>query len=64
VIILDHRSEIRYVVDFDPELARIVTETKYLEQLGFAVPELDRYMARQVGTFITYLAIRLMYNFV
>ena len=45
----DRSKEVKYIVDFDPELARIITETKYLEQLGFAVPELARNVALQVS---------------
>lgn len=39
---------VQYVVDFAPELGEIITETKYLEQLGFQVPELARNVALQV----------------
>ena len=37
------------MVDFDPILAEIVTETKYMEQLGFSVPELARNVALQAS---------------
>ena len=47
-IYVDHHKEIKYVVDFDPVLAEIITETKYMEQLGFSVPELARNIALQV----------------
>ncbi len=40
--------EVKYLVDFDPSLVQIVSETKYLEQLGFSVPELARNVALQV----------------
>lgn len=40
--------EVKYIVDFDPMLAEIVAETKYMEQLGFSVPELARNVALQV----------------
>jgi hypothetical protein len=64
MICLDHHKEIRYVVDFDPELARIITETKYLEHLGFAVPELARNVALQVGIIIvfSYTLIKTSFN--
>ena len=39
---------IKYLVDFDPLLGEIITETKYMEQLGFPVPELGRNVALQV----------------
>ena len=40
------------MVDFDTALLEIVTETKYMEQLGNAVPELARNVALQVGGYI------------
>ena len=42
---------LQYVADFAPELGVIITETKYLEQLGFQVPELARNVALQVYPF-------------
>lgn len=36
------------MVDFDPKLAEIIAETKYMEMLGFSVPELARNVALQV----------------
>ena len=41
--------EVKYLVDFDPLLSEIISETKYMEQLGFSVPELARNVALQVG---------------
>ena len=38
-----------YVVNFDPVLAEVMSETKYLEQLGFHVPEIARNVALQVS---------------
>ena len=35
-------------MDFAPELYEIITETKYMEQLGFHVPELARNVSLQV----------------
>ena len=40
--------ESKYLVDFDPLLTEIITETKYMEQLGFSVPELARNVTLQV----------------
>ena len=37
-----------FIVNFDPILAEIMSETKYLEQLGFHVPEIARNVALQV----------------
>ncbi|XP_071945421.1 dynein axonemal heavy chain 10-like [Antedon mediterranea] len=39
--------ELKYVVDFAPELSEIITETKHLEHLGFSIPELPRNVALQ-----------------
>ena len=39
----------KYVVNFASELSEIVTETKYMEQLGFSIPELARNVALQVS---------------
>ena len=39
---------LQYLADFAPELGLIIMETKYLEQLGFQVPELARNVALQV----------------
>ena len=44
----DSLIEVHYVVDFAPELYEIITETKYMEQLGFHVPELARNVSLQV----------------
>jgi len=38
-----------FVLNFDPTLACIITETKYLEQLGFDIPALARNIALQVS---------------
>jgi len=48
-IVTDAHKDIKYLVDFDPVLAEIITETKYMEQLGFGVPELARNVALQVS---------------
>lgn len=42
-------------MDFDPNLAEIITETKYMEQLGFVVPELARNVALQEDKYIKYV---------
>jgi hypothetical protein len=47
-ILAGSHKELKYLVDFDPILAQIITETKYMEQLGFNVPELARNVALQV----------------
>ena len=45
----------RYGVNFAVELQQIITETKYLEQLGFQVPELARNVALQEDKYIFYV---------
>ena len=47
--------EAKYLVDFDPALTEIVTETKYMEQLGFPVPELARNVALQVNLYVLHI---------
>lgn len=41
-----------YVVNFAPELSEIIAEAKYLEKLGFQVPDLARSVALQESQFI------------
>ena len=48
-----HQKEIKYVANFDPVLRDIITETRYLEQLGFHVPELARNVALQASGYWT-----------
>ncbi|KAL3856163.1 hypothetical protein ACJMK2_010948 [Sinanodonta woodiana] len=47
--------DLKYVVDFDPMLLEIISETKYMEQLGFSVPELARNVALQEEKYIKYV---------
>ena len=49
VVFAVNPMEIKYVVDFDPKLGEIMAETKYMEMLGFSVPELARNVALQVS---------------
>ena len=51
---LGHQKEVKYVVDYDAQLGEIITETKYMEQLGFSVPELARNVALQEEKYIKY----------
>lgn len=41
-----------FVINFSPILREIINETKYLEQLGFTVPELARNVALQEDKFL------------
>ncbi|XP_006894689.1 PREDICTED: dynein heavy chain 10, axonemal [Elephantulus edwardii] len=43
-----------FVINFSPTLREIINETKYLEQLGFVVPELARNVALQEDKFLRY----------
>uniref|UniRef100_A0A2K5DJS0 Dynein axonemal heavy chain 10 n=1 Tax=Aotus nancymaae TaxID=37293 RepID=A0A2K5DJS0_AOTNA len=43
-----------FAVNFSPALREIINETKYLEQLGFTVPELARNIALQEDKFLRY----------
>ncbi|XP_048641449.1 dynein axonemal heavy chain 10 isoform X3 [Marmota marmota marmota] len=43
-----------FVINFSPALKEIIHETKYLEQLGFSVPELARNIALQEDKFLRY----------
>ncbi|XP_050408300.1 dynein axonemal heavy chain 10 [Patella vulgata] len=47
--------EVKYLVDFDPQLHEIIAETKYIEQLSFPVPELARNVALQEEKYIKYV---------
>lgn len=50
-----HTMGSRYGVNFAVELQQIITETKYLEQLGFQVPELARNVALQEDKYVWYI---------
>uniref|UniRef100_A0A8C2R8N1 AAA+ ATPase domain-containing protein n=1 Tax=Capra hircus TaxID=9925 RepID=A0A8C2R8N1_CAPHI len=43
-----------FSINFSPALREIINETKYLEQLGFPVPELARNVALQEDKFLRY----------
>lgn len=42
------------MVDFDPVLRENMSETKYIEQIGFSVPEIARNIALQEEKYIKY----------
>ena len=48
--------QLQYVVNFAPELQEITTETKYMEQLGFTVPDLARNVALQEDKYFQYIS--------
>lgn len=43
---------IRFSVNFSPKLQEVINETKYMEQLGFPVPEIARNVALQEDKFL------------
>lgn len=47
-------KNVRYAVNFAPELLEIITETKHMEQLGFVVGELPRNVALQEDKFLRF----------
>ena len=60
VFISASHPNLQYVADFAPELGLIIMETKYLEQLGFQVPELARNVALQV--FCQIMSLNFVWN--
>uniref|UniRef100_A0A8C3JB17 Dynein axonemal heavy chain 10 n=1 Tax=Calidris pygmaea TaxID=425635 RepID=A0A8C3JB17_9CHAR len=48
------KKSVRFIVNFSPVLREIIIETKYLEQLGFPVPEIARYVALQEDKYLRY----------
>lgn len=44
--------KVRYLVNLDPELREISCEARYLEQMGFHIPELTRNLALQVDKYL------------
>ena len=45
-----------FVVNFSPELSEVISEARYMEKLGFMVPELARNVALQEEKFLAYCA--------
>ncbi|NXK20799.1 DYH10 protein, partial [Arenaria interpres] len=48
------KKSVRFIVNFSPVFREIIIETKYLEQLGFPVPEIARYVALQEDKYLRY----------
>lgn len=46
------KKSIHFIVNFSPMLQEIIIETKYMEQLGFPVPEIARYVALQEDKYL------------
>ncbi|NXI62875.1 DYH10 protein, partial [Anseranas semipalmata] len=47
-------KSIQFMVNFSPRLQEIIIETKYMEQLGFPVPEIARNVALQEDKYLGY----------
>ena len=54
VLFLALPDNCEFVVNFDPELAEVIAEAKYLEKLGYAIPELARSVALQEDKFVSF----------
>lgn len=50
----NYRTNVRYTVNFAPEISEIISETKRLEPLGYSVPPLAQSVALQEHKFIRY----------
>uniref|UniRef100_A0A8C3NCR8 Dynein-1, subspecies f n=1 Tax=Geospiza parvula TaxID=87175 RepID=A0A8C3NCR8_GEOPR len=48
------RKSVSFALNFSPEIQEIITETKYMEQLGLPVPEMARYVALQEDKYLRY----------
>ncbi|NWR55804.1 DYH10 protein, partial [Bucorvus abyssinicus] len=48
------KKSVCFIVNFSPKLQEIIIETKYMEQLGFPVPEMARYVALQEDKYLRY----------
>ncbi|NXM08607.1 DYH10 protein, partial [Tyrannus savana] len=48
------KKSLCFRVNFSPVLQEIITETKYMEQLGLPVPEIARYVALQEDKYLRY----------
>lgn len=55
-IFSDCDFELKFIVDFDPQIFEIAVETKYFEQLGFPVPSKARNLALQASAPLTGVA--------
>ena len=44
--------EIVYVLNYNTKINEIITESKYMEQLGFQLPEIARNLALQVAKLV------------
>ncbi|KAM6297937.1 dynein axonemal heavy chain 10 [Aegotheles albertisi] len=49
---LTTKRSVHFMVNFSPKLREIIIETKYMEQLGLAVPEIAKYLALQEDRYL------------
>ncbi|XP_072207474.1 dynein axonemal heavy chain 10 [Excalfactoria chinensis] len=50
---INTEKSVQFLVNFSPRLQEIITETKYMEQLGFPVPEIARNVALQEDRYLS-----------
>merc|ERR1712096_26157 len=50
------QQKVVLAINFAPELVVITNETKYMEQLGFQIPELARNVALQEDKYVAYIS--------
>ncbi|KAM3661462.1 dynein axonemal heavy chain 10 [Ammospiza maritima maritima] len=48
------RKSVSCALNFSPEIQEIITEAKYMEQLGLPIPEMARYVALQEDKYLRY----------
>ncbi|NXO29922.1 DYH10 protein, partial [Cisticola juncidis] len=48
------KKSVCFTLNFSPEIPEIITETKYMEQLGLPIPEMARYVALQEDKYLRY----------
>uniref|UniRef100_A0A8C5U940 Dynein heavy chain tail domain-containing protein n=1 Tax=Malurus cyaneus samueli TaxID=2593467 RepID=A0A8C5U940_9PASS len=48
------KKSVSFALNFSPEMQEIITETKYMEQLGLPIPEMARYVALQEDKYLRY----------
>ncbi|NXV01125.1 DYH10 protein, partial [Cettia cetti] len=48
------KKNVCFTLNFSPEILEIITETKYMEQLGLPIPEMARYVALQEDKYLGY----------
>jgi hypothetical protein len=54
---IDRTIEVRYLMNYDPRLNEIITESKYIEQLGYPLPDIARTLALQVKNVCVELSV-------